>query len=144
MSVEEVITGHANEQLQQFITSVQDKTSIDQINQMENVLSSQYTQLEGHLHEINVNLNLILEKNANYHKQQFDYLRNKIKEQVEQKHQVKINQYTRLQNELNPFGGLQERNYNPYMYLNEFGPKLINEMIKSDIELNTQHNVLYL
>ena len=93
---------------------------------------------------MDVKIDQLVERNENYHNTQFDYLRKKIAEQIELKHVVKINQYKRLQNELRPFEGLQERSFNPYMLLNEYGQTLIDELLASDLKLNTYHNVLYL
>lgn len=49
-----------------------------------------------------------------------------------------------LQNELYPNDGFQERSYNPYQYINEFGPTLIEEMMKKTYHIGNHHYFLYL
>lgn len=144
LTVLEVMTGQAEKQLTAFIASIQDEEAQLKILKMQNTLTAQYEDLLAHMQTMDVKIDQLVERNKNYHNTQFDYLRKKIAEQIELKHVVKINQFKRLQNELRPFEGLQERSFNPYMLLNEYGQTLIDELLASDLKLNTYHNVLYL
>ena len=144
VTVEDAFSGEMQQSLNSFIQSIQDKESIEMIQNMEQMLKEQYEKLEKQLQQVDVKIEPILIKNKHYHQQQLEYLRNKIRQEVLLKHDVKINQYTTIQLEIAPNNGFQERMYNPYMYFNEHGESLIDDMLASNIELNGKHHVLYL
>ena len=83
-----------------------------------------------------------VEKNRAYHEMQFSYLRNKISQQVTNKHEVVIRQFDTLQAELVPNGGYQERVYSPYQYLNVYGPTLIDDLLELPMSICAQHQVI--
>ena len=89
-----------------------------------------------------MHLGKLIEKNKEYHEQQFDYLRNKIEQQVLEKHGVALRQFNTLQTELVPNGGYQERMYNPYQYLNTYGPTLIDDLLALPMSICAQHQVV--
>ena len=144
INAEDAFSGRTQHLLDSFIESIQDKNAIEMIQNMEQMLNEQYEKLEKQLQQVDVKIEPILIKNKNYHHQQLEYLRNKIQQEVMLKHDVKIKQYTTIQLEVTPNNGLQERMYNPYMYFNEYGETLIDDMFTLDLELNGKHHVLYL
>ena len=142
-SVEQVFTKQLQQSLDAFIESVQDKEAVVTIDMMEQQMKAQYQMLQAQLQASQLNLEEIVATNEAYHTKQFDYLKQKIVQQVLQKHQVKIRQYNTIQLELLPNGGLQERVYNPYMFMNVYGKSLVDDVLKTDIEITTEHQVLY-
>ena len=144
VNIEDAFSGQMQHLLNSFVQSIQDKNSIKIIQSMEQMLNEQYEKLEKQLQQVDVKIEPILIKNKTYHQQQLEYLRNKISQEVMLKHDVKINQYTTIQLEITPNNGLQERMYNPYMYFNEYGESLIDDILALNLELNGKHHVLYL
>lgn len=143
-AVEDVVAGQLETKKAAFIARVQDDESMAQLDEMSRVLTEQYDALLNHLQNEELHVDKIIEKNKAYHAQQFHYLRQKIAQQVLEKHQVAIRQFNLLQSELMPNGGLQERVYTPYQYLNYYGPSLIDEIMALNLGINAHHNVISL
>ncbi|MEK4228638.1 bacillithiol biosynthesis cysteine-adding enzyme BshC [Solibacillus sp. FSL H8-0538] len=144
LSLMQIIAGEGEQLKQEFIGSVQDVEAACQIQQMNELLAKQYDELLNHLSTQQLDLQKIIEKNKVYHEQQFSYLRSKISQQVLQKHQVVLRQFDVLQAELLPNEGYQERLYNPYQFLNTYGPTLIDDLLGLPMSICAQHQIVSL
>lgn len=144
LSFSDIYEGKGQQQKKAFIASIQDKEATNHIQQMNELLEKQYEQLLQHLETQQLDVKKIVEKNKMYHTQQFDYLRNQISRQVLQKHEVILHQFNVLTSELLPEGGFQERVYNPYQYLNSYGPTLIDDLLELKMSISAQHHIVVL
>ncbi|MFY0517021.1 bacillithiol biosynthesis cysteine-adding enzyme BshC [Lysinibacillus sp. UGB7] len=144
LSVENVWEGKALQLKEHFIAEVQDDEAKRQIQAMQQLLLEQYEAFEAYLIEQQISLEKILMKNKENHLKQFDYMQQKIEQTVLSKHETTIRKFMKLQNELYPNEGFQERCYNPYQYMNEFGPRLIDEMLGKTYSIGNHHYLLYL
>ena len=144
LSVEDVWSGKAVQLKEQFIVDVQDKEVQRRIQAIHERLETEYAELEVHLEAQQISLNKILIKNKENHLKQFNYLQQKIEQTILAKHEATIRKFMIMQNELYPNGGFQERSYNPYQYMNEFGPGLITEMLEKISGCDHRHHLLYL
>ncbi|TSI11516.1 bacillithiol biosynthesis cysteine-adding enzyme BshC [Lysinibacillus sp. BW-2-10] len=144
LSMLQVIEGGATEQKEQFINSVQDVEAKNQIEAIHDSLQQQYAELMTHLDAQQLNLKSIVEKNKGYHKKQLDYLSSKIEQQVRIKHDKTIRQFNTISAELYPNGTLQERVYNPFQYLNLYGPSLIEDLCALPMKIANIHYVVRL
>ena len=84
----------------------------------------------------------IIEKNAKYITNQFDYLLNKADELVKQKNHQVLSKYDRIELALLPFGGLQERCWNIFYFLNKYGLLFINRVQELPLTCNGNHFVI--
>lgn len=144
LSVEDVWGGKALQLKEQFIAAVQDEEAKHQIQEIQQLINEKFAELEAHLEGQQISLNKVIMKNKETHLNQFKYLQQKIEQTVLAKNEATIRKFMKLQNELYPNDGFQERSYNPYQYLNEFGPSLIDEMLKKSYKIGNQHYLLYL
>ena len=144
LSVEDVWDGKAMQLKEQFIASVQDGEAKRQIQAIEQLMNEKFLELEAHLEAQQIPLDKIIMKNKETHVKQFHYLQQKIEQTVLTKHDVTIRKFMLLQNELYPNDGFQERSYNPYQYMNEFGPSLIDGMLEKSYGIGNYHYFLYL
>ncbi|WP_339261695.1 bacillithiol biosynthesis cysteine-adding enzyme BshC [Lysinibacillus sp. FSL K6-3209] len=144
LTVEDIWNGKAIALKEQFIAEVQDAEAKRQISDMQQLLLEKYATLERYFAEQQMSLDKILEKNKENHVRQFEYLQQKVEQTVLSKHETTIRKFMTLQNELYPNDGFQERSYNPYQYINEFGPTLIEEMMKKTYHIGNHHYFLYL
>ncbi|TKI71409.1 bacillithiol biosynthesis cysteine-adding enzyme BshC [Lysinibacillus mangiferihumi] len=144
LTVEDIWNGRALALKEQFIAEVQDDEAKRQILDMQQLLLEKYATLERYFAEQQMSLNKILEKNKENHVRQFEYLQQKVEQTVLSKHETTIRKFMTLQNELYPNDGFQERSYNPYQYINEFGPTLVEEMLKKTYRIGNHHYFLYL
>lgn len=144
LSVEDVWAGKAMQLKEQFIADVQDETAKRQIQSIQQLIDEKYEELEEHLEAQQIPLKKIIVKNKENHLKQFNYLQQKIEQTILVKHEAKIRKFMILQNELYPNDGFQERSYNLYQYINEFGPSLIDEMLGKSYDIANHHYLLYL
>src|SRR5690606_35871311 len=141
LTVEDVFQGKAGQLKQQFIDSVQDREAKKQIAAVKQYLDEQYQVMMEHLKEQSIHLDRIIDKNKQYHAMQLDYLQNKIEQEVLNKHATTNKQIQLKEAVLYPNGNYQERDYNPYQYLNVHGPTLISDILNQP---QTNSNVHYL
>jgi bacillithiol synthase len=144
ITIEQAFNNEIEQKLAQFINQIQDEKAQQLIEQMNAQLTLQYEQLASYLQQENYHLAPLISKNKELHERQFRYLQSKIKQQNIEKHDVMIRQYRTLQAELYPNGGYQERVYNPYQYLNIYGPSLIDDLLSLNLGISNQHNLILL
>lgn len=144
LSVTDVLTGKVDEHLAQFVESVKDEQVTRAIEQMQKQMEEQYEQLTSYLQHGNYHVEELLEKNKNYHERQFQYLRSKLEQQNIEKHEVAIRQYKTIQSLLYPNDSYQERLYNPYLFLNTYGEKLIDDLLELPMSISMKHQLITL
>ncbi|MEO4053625.1 bacillithiol biosynthesis cysteine-adding enzyme BshC [Solibacillus sp. CAU 1738] len=144
LSFEDVTAGKVEELKDLFVDSVQDLEAQRQIDVMQEILIDQLDKLEQHLQQTQLALHNVIEKNQQYHVLQFDYLRKKLAQQVLVKHEVALRQFNLLSAELYPNNGFQERVYNPYQYINQYGPSLVDDLLELELVPSNYHNIVLL
>lgn len=144
LTILDIISGKGQALKAQYIDSVQDAEAKKQITALNEVVKEQYKKLAAHLKTQNIELQTVVEKNMKYHEMQFDYLSKKIEQQVLVKHDKTIRQFDLMQLEIYPNDSLQERVYNPFQYMNHFGPTLIQDLCALPLEIANKHYVIHL
>ncbi|MEG0259855.1 MAG: bacillithiol biosynthesis cysteine-adding enzyme BshC [Lysinibacillus sp.] len=144
LTVQDVWYGKVERLKEQFISDVQDSKAKHQIEQLKQVINESYAELETHLLEQTLHLNKVVGKNKENHTKQLDYLQQKIEQSVLQKHEATIRKFTTLQDELYPNGAYQERTFNPYQYMNDYGLSLIEDLAENSYTISNSHYVVYL
>jgi len=144
LTVTDVLTGKVDEHLAQFVESVKDEQVTRAIEQMQKQMEEQYEQLTSYLQHGNYHVEDLLEKNKNYHERQFQYLRSKLEQQNIEKYEVAIRQYKTIQSLIYPNDSYQERLYNPYMFLNTYGKKLIDDLLELPMNISVKHQLITL
>lgn len=144
LSVQEVMEGKAMEQKQAFIETFQEDPFLEKVNALQDKFKADYEQLNGSFGEDDQMMEQLLRQNLAQHKRQFDYLRNKYEGTIHKKHKKTLQQFDQLEAEIYPLGQLQERIYHPYVYLNEYGPSLIQDMLALPFENDGAHYNIYL
>ncbi|KGR80450.1 bacillithiol biosynthesis cysteine-adding enzyme BshC [Ureibacillus manganicus] len=142
LKVENVFDGNVNELKNKFLESVQDYQAKEQINQLHELVEVHYGKLLEHLHGQQIHLDNIVEKNKNYHQQQFDFLQSKIEQQIVMKHEKMIRQFNTISSEINPMNNYQERVFNPYQYVNIYGPSFISDLLDLPFEFTNTHYIV--
>ena len=144
LSVLDIINGKAKSLKAQYVDSVQDTEAKQQLEALKCLVKEQYKTLEAHLKTQQLEMESIVDKNMKYHEMQFDYLSKKIEHQVLIKHDKTIRQFDLMQLEVCPNDSLQERVYNPYQYMNHYGPTLIQDLCALPLEIANKHYVIHL
>ena len=116
----------------------------DAVEEAKDVLTAEYHKIEQLLNDDDTMMLEQLKKNLAFHTLQFNYLKEKSEEAFLIKHEVALRKFTLLETELFPHEGFQERIYTPYVYMNQYGPKLVQDLLKLPLEIDGTHKVIYL
>ncbi|MDN4607559.1 bacillithiol biosynthesis cysteine-adding enzyme BshC [Sporosarcina highlanderae] len=141
MSLSDVLSGKVQEEREQFIGTLHNERFEDLIRETETLLESKYSELAS---ATDRSMEQLLQKNLEFHKKQLDFLRNKAEESILIKHDVALRKYRILENELIPEGSLQERIYTPYTFMNQYGTKLVRDLLRQPLKMDGTHQIVYL
>lgn len=144
LTIEDVFNGKVKDLKNKFLDSIQDEQANEQIQRLHELVEEHYEKLLEHLNGQQIHLDQIVQKNKTYHRQQFDYLKSKIDQQIIQKHEKIIRQFNTISSEIYPNDNYQERVFNPYQYLTIYGPSLISDLLELPFEFSKNHNVVRL
>ena len=144
LSVEAVMAGQAAEQKTKLVDELQDHRFTETVDVLQQKLKADYEMLYEWFDESDVMMNQLLQKNLAYHEKQFDYLKQKYEDAVYVKHDAAFRKFDCLEAALYPEKQLQERIYHPYVYLNEYGPKLIKELLTQPFDEDGAHYLVFL
>ena len=110
----------------------------------EKKLAAEYEKMGLLIDEEETMMHELLQKNLQFHNSQFKYIKEKSEDAQLIKHEVAVRTYDNIETELVPNGGLQERIYTPYGYLNSYGPTLIQDLLRLPFEMDGTHKVVFL
>lgn len=144
LSVKEVIEGKAANQKTMLIEKYHDDYFVSKINQLQKHFTEEYEMLEASFGENDKMVQQLLQQNLVQHTKQFDYLKKKYEASIYVKHKQTLQVFDEIEAELYPLGQLQERIYHPYIYLNEYGPSLIQDILALPFENDGAHYNIYL
>lgn len=122
---------------------IYDREAKDSIEKAKQLLAEQYKFIQQHLVANDINIEQVVEKNLQFHEQQFDFLMKQVEKDVRLKHDVAFKRYDQVSEELLPAGGFQERVYSPYPYINQYGPNFIEHVLALPLETSKQHQIVY-
>ncbi len=125
-----------------FIESLKEKTIEDTVAIARKEILQQYKRVYEKFLQFDKGMLPIIEKNAKYITNQLDYLLNKADELVKQKNHHVLSKYDRIELALLPFGGLQERCWNIFYFLNKYGLLFINRVQELPLTCNGNHFVI--
>jgi bacillithiol biosynthesis cysteine-adding enzyme BshC len=93
---------------------------------------------------INPSLRSYAYKNQRKIEEQLQLLERMLRKNIEQKHDVSLNKFRRIELSLQPAGGLQERTWNVLYYLNEYGLDWIHHITQLSFTWDDTHKVIKL
>ncbi|WP_347860669.1 bacillithiol biosynthesis cysteine-adding enzyme BshC [Salimicrobium sp. PL1-032A] len=82
-------------------------------------------------------------KNLEYMQSLIDELSERIAKEKKKRYQKTLDFYREMENLLHPFGGLQERVWNPLPFLNEFGWDFFTDIPEYSWDFRQQHYLIY-
>lgn len=144
LSIEAVMTGAAAEQKVKLVDQMRDNHFVETVNAMQENLKTKYGALYEWFDEEDVMMNQLLKQNLAYHEKQFGYLKQKYEDAIYVKHDVALRKFDQLEAALHPQNQLQERVYHPYVFLNEYGPRLIKNLLALPFDEDGAHYLVYL
>ncbi|HYF79038.1 MAG TPA: bacillithiol biosynthesis BshC, partial [Symbiobacteriaceae bacterium] len=104
-----------------------------------------YEQLVLRVLELDPNLRFVTEENQKQIAVQINKLEEKARQQHRKNCEVAIKQFERLKAQLQPAGGLQERQMSILPFVAKYGPDLVRRLVaETDLEEGWAHRVVYL
>ena len=71
-------------------------------------------------------------------------MKQKVEEDTLIRHETMIRKFQHLEGMLYPEQSLQERNYSPYLFMNEAGESLVEKLLEMPFEFNGKHTIIYI
>lgn len=143
-TLEDVMSGEVAAAREQFIDGLRDDQFEAAVNEAEKILTAKYEKIGHVIGKDETMMHELIQKNLEFHKSQFEYLKEKSEEALLIQHDVALRTFSRMETELFPNGVLQERIYTPYIFMNEYGPTLIKDLLNLPFEIDGTHKVIYL
>ncbi|AXI08988.1 bacillithiol biosynthesis cysteine-adding enzyme BshC [Oceanobacillus zhaokaii] len=94
--------------------------------------------------ELRVDLRELADKNLLYLHRDVEFLEKRIVRTIEEKYEIEISEFDRINLALHPEGGLQERMWNPLPFLNLYGKEFLKEALKQSYSFKEEHYIVYL
>lgn len=144
ISVADALAGKTTVLKTSYEEKVYDTDAKKVIEKTKQLLQSQYEGLQEHLRNHNIHLEKLVDKNLSFHETQLDFIMRKIEQEILLKHDVELRKYRIIEDRILPGGGLQERTFNPFQFMNEYGEDLVKEILSLPFAINGKHNAIFL
>ncbi|WP_301108213.1 bacillithiol biosynthesis cysteine-adding enzyme BshC [Sporosarcina sp.] len=144
LSIRQVLDHQLPQLKKQWLDEQKDGEFDALVNESRQQLEAQFDKMQAHLKEQDPGLLQVLNKNLQFHEQQFSYLEKMKEQSLLRKHQVQYRRYQILSEQLYPEGSLQERLYSPYFFINQFGAGFIDELMRQPYCFDGSHQLVYL
>ncbi|NMH71285.1 bacillithiol biosynthesis cysteine-adding enzyme BshC [Bacillus sp. RO3] len=115
-----------------------------EMKQIKDELQRKYERIREEAVSIDRGLHQIIDKNLEFHLNQFDYLRSKVDKALKDKHSLTLHQFMKVENSIRPNEGPQERTWNILYFLNKYGPEFVKDLTLQDFAFDGTHKVVYL
>lgn len=144
LDLENVLTEGVGKEKEVYLESLKDQSIEETVNAARVEILKQYEKVYEKFLDFDKGMLPIVEKNANFITNQLDYLLSKTDEAIKRKNHTVLSKYDRIEAALHPFGGYQERCWNIFYFLNQYGLGFIHEICKLSFSCNGNHYVIKL
>jgi bacillithiol synthase len=144
LELSEVLSRGSVEERDRYLESIKDKEVSELFSSLKSQLLKQYELIEAKTNELDKSLLPLLKKNENYLLKQIGFMETKLEESVMLKFDVILSKFNRIDLSLRPDGFPQERVWNIFYYLNQYGTNFIKELMELEFEFDGRHKVIKL
>lgn len=144
LSMKDVLINGTSEKCEQFLQSVSNEKIAQLLNEVKDVIETKYDQLEQEITSEHKGLLPLMEKNEEFLKSQVEFLQNKVDASVKLKHEVIVNKFGRIEQNLKPEGSPQERVWNITYFLNKYGLDFLEAVMELPMDFDGKHKVVKL
>ncbi|OIK14043.1 bacillithiol biosynthesis cysteine-adding enzyme BshC [Bacillus sp. MUM 116] len=142
LSLSTVLTKGSSKEKEQFLDSVKDKEAEDLFLAAKEQLTSQYRLIEAKTVKLDKGLLPLLKKNEIKLIKELEFMQKKLEDSVKLKYDVILNKFNRVDLSLRPDGFPQERTWNIFYYLNQYGLDLIRNIMELSFEFDGRHKII--
>lgn len=139
-----VLRRGSKEERNLYLESIKDKEVSELFSTIRKQFLKQYELIEVKTNQLDQSLLPLLKKNENYLLKQIGFMEAKLEESVKSKYDVILSKFNRIDLSLRPDGFPQERVWNIFYYLNQYGPNFIKELMELDFKFDGLHKVIKL
>lgn len=144
ISCTEAINSGVNHLKINWIASQYEPPVTKMVEQLKESLNELHEPLRKIAFDIRADLGALAEKNLSYLFKEIDYLHDKIHQGIEDKYAHDLKEFDLIHQLLCPFGLLQERIWNPFVWMNEHGPYFITDLLQEECSFTEDHYLVYI
>ena len=142
LDLQNVLIRGTGEERTQFLQSIRDQEVAELFTAIKQELQTHYRKVEQKTAQLDRGLLPLVSKNENNLLQQIAFLEAKLEESVKFRHQIILNKYARIDLALRPDGSPQERVWNIFYYLNQYGLSFVNDLMELNFAFDGNHKVI--
>lgn len=139
LSLETVLTTGTVKQQEQYLSSIKDQELDQLFKQAKEQLLNSYRLIKE---RIDRGLSPLLEKNQENLLKQIEFMEGKVDLALQDKHQVILTKFSRVNNKLRPLGSPQERILNAVYYMNQYGIPFLADLAALSYTFDGKHKVI--
>lgn len=144
LSLSAVLQSGTDDARNKFLESIVDKEIDGLFSAARDQLVKQYKEIEAKTVEVNRGLLPLLKKNEAFLLKEMTFMQTKLEEAVKLKHDVILKKFSRVDLALRPNGHPQERVWNIFAYLNQYGLTFIRDLMNLTYTFDGSHKVIKL
>ncbi|MFP7296028.1 bacillithiol biosynthesis cysteine-adding enzyme BshC [Neobacillus niacini] len=144
LDLTQVLKRGSSEERNQYLDSIKDREVSELFTSLKSQLVKQYELIEAKTNELDKSLLPLIKKNESYLLKQIGFMETKLEQSVNSKFDVILNKFNRIDLALRPDGFPQERVWNLFYYLNQYGTNFIKELMELEYEFDGSHKVIKL
>ncbi|WP_071395437.1 bacillithiol biosynthesis cysteine-adding enzyme BshC [Bacillus tuaregi] len=139
LALHTVLTSGTEKQKEDYLSTVKDEELSKLFQQAKEQLIENYRDIKG---RIDKGLFPLLEKNQSLLLKQIEFMEGKVELSLQEKHQVVLNKYIRVNNRLTPLGSPQERILNAIPFMNQYGIRFLATLANLSYTFDGKHKVI--
>ena len=142
LDLQDVLESGTSKHELKFIESLKDRELEELFVEAKDQLVAQYKLIRLKTEQVDKGLLPLLEKNEDFILKQISFMENKMDESICRKHDDILKKFSRVENSLRPGGSPQERVWNPFYYLNQYGIGFVTELLSLPFAFDGTHKIV--
>ncbi|MGG3562018.1 bacillithiol biosynthesis cysteine-adding enzyme BshC [Neobacillus rhizosphaerae] len=142
LNITDILTRGTEQEKESFLSTIKDIELEEMFSKTKADLMERYQLIEAKTEELDRGLLPMLKKNETYLLKEINFMQSKLEDAVKFRHNVILNKYARVDFALRPDGFPQERVWNVFYYLNEYGLTFIKDIMTEAFEFDGSHKVI--
>ncbi|GIN94595.1 putative cysteine ligase BshC [Siminovitchia terrae] len=142
LSIDKVLEKGTAEDRNRFLASIKDGGFESLIKDTKEELSDHYQKIIAKVGEIDRGHVQLAETSLALQIRQLEFLQRKVEDSMTKKHSSQLDKYVCVEKMLRPNGQPQERIWNIFYYLNEYGTKFIDGLLNLPYEFDGRHKII--
>lgn len=142
LSIDDVLERGTAIERDRFLTSIKNESFESILIETKNELVSQYDKIIASVEQIDGGHVRLAETNLKMQIKQLEFLQKKVEDSITKKHEATLEKFQRIEQMIKPDGQPQERIWNTFYYLNEYGQNFIDELLNLPYEFDGRHKII--